>query len=355
MTASITRKLIIVAFLLAAWTMGFACCALIAQGQELQIKGLLANATPTAGEIELGRQLFFDPRLSVDNTVACSTCHDPRKGWSDGRPQAVGILNQRGTRNTPTILNATYADLQFWDGRTVGLSTQAGLPMLNPIEMGQPSEAAIVAKVSLIPGYVVNFTKVYGLDAQGRSVTMINMSRALAAFESMIISAQDAPIDKRLKGDTKALGPDAEIGYQIFTRANCMECHAPPLFSDLKFHNTGLEYATRGRTTDRGRAEFTNAAADVGAFKTPSLREIGRTAPYGHNGEIADLKRMVRHYNLAGYVIPQGDTRLFRDGRIDPRIKNLELTETQENYLVKFLDEAFRSPNYPAVEGGKLP
>jgi cytochrome c peroxidase len=212
-----------------------------------------------------------------------------------------------------------------------------------------------VAKVSLIPGYSIQFTKVYGFDAAGRSVSIVNISRALAAFETMIISGRDAPIDKRLAGDTKALGPDAEIGYQIFTKANCTSCHAPPLFGNpAAFANNGMEYAGKGTFTDRGRADFTNAAADERKFKIPSLREIARTGPYNHAGTFTDLERVVAHYSAGGAILVNG--RPLVDAGIDPRVaKRLDLTATQQAYLAKFLREAFASPSYPEVEAPKLP
>lgn len=324
-------------------------------GTEIPKQSGPLGLKPSAQEIELGRSLFFDPRISADNSVSCATCHDPSKGWSDGRALAVGIRGQVGSRHTPTIIGAGYNPNMFWDSRTIGTPAQALLPMQNPIEMGQQSELQVVTKLRLIPGYVSRFAEVYGIDRVSQSpVTGSNLGRAIAAFEATVVSF-DAPIDRRLDGDMNALTPDAEVGYQIFVKANCSRCHVPPLFTDNRLHNTGVEYATRGSITDRGRANVTNAAGDVAAFKTPTLREIGRSAPYMHNGQFADLKRVVRHYNFAGYVVPAGQTKLFRDGRIEQELTPLGLTETQEDYLVKFLDEAFRGSSYPQIEAPKLP
>jgi cytochrome c peroxidase len=327
-------------------------CQLAAGESPVPQTGPLGVA-PSPGEVELGRKLFYDPRISQNGTVACATCHNPENGWADGRPLAVGILNQVGTRNSPTIINTSYVPLVFWDGRTVSTVAQALLPMSNPIEMGRQSEQQVVNRLRLISGYIADFAKVYGVDSQtGQVITGLRLARAIAAFESTIVS-WDAPIDRYRDGNVNALSPDARIGYKIFEKANCMACHTPPLYTDNLFHNNGSEFAGKAQITDQGRfsvASSGRGVETVRAFKTPTLREIGRTAPYMHAGQFETLERVVAHYN-AGGANYQGR----RDRFIDQRIQSLGLKETQTDYLVLFLKEAFRGYHYPSVDAPILP
>lgn len=327
--------------------------AVAVQAQTPQQSGPLGVA-PSAQEIELGRKLFFDPRLSEDGTVSCSTCHDPRQGWSDGLPVAVGIRGQAGTRNSPTVINASYSPLMFWDGRAIDTTSQALLPLANPIEMGRQTDQDVVRRLRLIPGYLVLFAEVYGIDPiQGSPVTGVNLGRAIAAFESTVVSF-DAPIDRYLEGDKDALTPDAKVGLNIFKAAKCAQCHSYPLMTDNLFHNNGMEFAGKLRITDQGRAGVlprgSVRANHVRAFKTPTLREIARTAPYNHAGNFATLERVIAHYNAGG-----GNYQGLKDRFTDPRIRPLGLTAEQQKYLVVFLREAFASSSYPLIEEPVLP
>jgi cytochrome c peroxidase len=311
------------------------------------------NIPPTGAEVELGRELFFDPLLSQDGNVACATCHDPSFGWADGRPLAVGIAGQVGTRHSPTIINASYSPLMFWDGRTVGQDTQALLPLSNPIEMGRQTEADVLGKLRLTPRYVQAFARIYGVDpTTGSPITGPRLARAIAAFETTVVSF-NAPIDRYLDGDENALTADQKIGYGIMQRAGCFNCHTPPLFTDNLFHNNGFEYASRtpGQRMDEGRAAILRArnlrpaAGDVRAFKTPTLREIHRTAPYGHNGGFATLDRVLLHYQTGGMRFD--DT---YDRSIDPRvlaIRFLYLSETELGYVRHTLETAFAGSPSP--------
>lgn len=331
--------------------------ALFAGAQEIpQQRGPL-GIQPTAERIELGRKLFFDPRLSQDGTIACATCHDPARGWSDGRPVAVGIRNQAGTRNSPTVINATYNDLVFWDGRTIGATTQALLPLVNPIEMGVQTEQQVLQRLRLIPGYIALFAGAFppsSYDPITRSpITGANLGLAISSFESTVVSF-NAPIDRYLAGDDKALSADAQVGYRIFQAAQCSRCHVPPLWTDNQFHNNGSEFAGKVAITDQGRFGVVPAnrrtADTVRAFKTPTLREVRRTAPYMHAGQFSDLKRVAIHYNSGGANF-QGRV----DRSIDPRIKPLGFNDTHLGYLVTFLEEGFSSPEYPLIEAPSLP
>lgn len=314
---------------------------------------------PDPAKAELGKLLFFDRRLSQDGTIACASCHQPNRGWSDGRPVAIGINGRAGTRNSPTIINAVYSPFMFHDGRVAGTPLQALLPLGNPDEMASrrgevvngiavvapQNSATVVQRLRIIGGYVARFSAIFPIDVvEGSAITEANLGDAIDHFERTIVSDK-APIDRFLAGDKSALSADARVGYNLAKQARCFVCHLPPLFTDNLFHNTGLEQATMlsDATPDQGRFVFSRDNADRRKFKTPTLREINRTAPYGHNGAFADLARVVRHYNAAGaYQIDRkGKTVIERDPNIDPLLLVQHWDEQQEQYVVRFLKEAF--------------
>lgn len=325
-----------------------ACVSLVAFGDMPALPG----GPVDPAKAELGKLLFFDPRLSQDGTIACATCHQPNKGWSDGLPVAVGINGRIGTRNSPTIINAAYSPFMFHDGRAVGESLQALLPLGNPDEMAirapgvQPQNSAtVVQRLRLIGGYVSRFAGSFPIDVvEGSAITERTLGEAIAEFEKTIISDK-APIDRFLSGDKSALTADARVGYNLAKQARCFSCHIPPLYTDNLFHNTGVEQATilSDATPDQGRFVVTRRNEDRRKFKTPSLREVARTAPYMHNGNFPDLPRVVRHYNAAGaYQIDRrGKTVIERDPQIDPLLFVQHWDEIQEQYVVRFLREAF--------------
>lgn len=329
-------------------------------GQEIPIQSGPLGVRPTAKQIELGHKLFFDPRLSQNNTISCATCHNPRKGWADGLELAVGINGGVGNRHSPTILNASYVPLVFWDGRVGTIVPQALLPLSNRLEMGVQSEDDVVRKLRLIPGYVRLFSEAFGTEgvdvATLSPVSGPNLARAISSFETTIVSF-NAPIDRRLAGDLKALTPDAEIGFRLFESANCMSCHKPPLFTDNLFHNNGMEYAGKVQVTDLGRAGILPASqrneTNIRAFKTPTLREIDRTAPYNHAGNFPDLRRVLIHYRNGGEK-SDGTFDRYLDARVR-LIAAMQMTDMQMRYLEKFLREAFRGKHYPMIEEPTLP
>ncbi|HYP13875.1 MAG TPA: cytochrome c peroxidase [Bryobacteraceae bacterium] len=317
---------------------------------------------PTTPErVALGRQLFNDKRLSADDTISCATCHDEQKGFSDGLPRSKGIKNQEVTRNSPTVLNAMFLDSMFLDGRTPTLEEQAKLPIQNPREMGMKDEKAVVAKLSAIPEYRESFQKVFG-----RAVNFDDMAKAIAAFERTVISG-DAPIDRFLAGDAKALTESQRRGWTLYNgKGRCMTCHAVnpsyPFFTDNMFHNIGIaahrtDFATLAskalRAVDSGNVEeidrmaletefselgrflVTKSRKDIGAFKTNTLRDIVLTAPYMHDGSLATLWDVMDHYNKGGVPNP------FLDGGI----QRLALTEEDINDLVALMD-AFTSSQF---------
>lgn len=311
---------------------------------------------PTAQLAALGEKLFKDKRLSIDDTVACETCHDPTKGFTDHRGNSAtsaGIQDQHGQRNAPTVLNAMFQSSQFWDGRAPRLEDQAKLPILNPVEMGQKSPADVVAKVAKIPEYSDAFKSLFGHD-----VTYDDIAAAIAAFERTQYSA-NSPFDRFLAGDPKAISESAQRGWALFQgKGRCSSCHAfnavSPLFSDQKFHNIGIaahkqnfkelarkalailntgdtkqidELALQTSYSELGRFLVTKNAADIGAFKSETLRNIGITGPYMHDGSLATLWDVMDHYNKGGVANPY----------LDGGMQRLALSEAEIDDLVAFL------------------
>ncbi|MEW6271448.1 MAG: cytochrome c peroxidase [Thermodesulfobacteriota bacterium] len=304
--------------------------------------------------IALGEKLFNDKRLSADDTVSCATCHDPKRGFVDHLPTSEGIGKQIGKRNAPTVLAAMFNATQFWDGRAVTLEDQAKLPILNPIEMGMKSPDDVVAKVRAIPEYQQEFQQVFG-----REPTYDDVAAAIAAFERMHPGA-DARFDRFIRGDSKALGASAKRGWALFNgKGRCNTCHAfsttSPLFSDQKFHNIGIaahktdfvelarnaakivregdldqidRLALETDMSELGRFLVTKQPADIGAFKTPTLRNVAATAPYMHDGSLATLWDVMDHYNKGGVPNP------FLDGGM----QRLGLTEAEIDDMVAFME-----------------
>ncbi len=291
----------------------------------------------TAAKISLGKQLFFEPRLSRDNTVSCASCHDPAKGWSNGERFATGIGGQKGGRSAPTIVNSAYARLQFWDGRAVELEGQALGPIQNPIEMNLTLPEA-VERLNGIPGYRQQFQGVFGTDATADSI-----AKAISSFERTILSG-NAPYDRYRLGDKSALSEPARRGYEIFFhKAHCSACHGGPSFTDTGFHNIGV--GSDDKAPDVGRFAETKLEGDKGAFKTPTLREIARTAPYMHDGRLATLEDVVEYYDKGG--VP--------NDQLDEEIYPLKLSVRDKADLVVFLKEGLSSEEYPTVEKPELP
>ena len=280
--------------------------------------------------IALGRRLFYDVKLSADDTLSCASCHNPALDFSDGRRVAQGVHGQLGTRNTPTILDAAYNLTQFWDGRAPSLEDQSGAPISNPLEMAQTHDACVV-KLNRDPGYRRDFAAAFGPGP----VTMRKAEMAVASFERTLISG-DSPFDRyQFGGDKSALSPAAIRGLAIFTdknRGNCSTCHTIEkdyaLFTDGKFHNLGDGMNADGELTDLGRYNQTKAEADRGAFRTPTLRNVAKTAPYMHDGSKKTLKEVVDFYAGGGNSNPQRDK----------EIKELKLSGQERADLVAFLE-----------------
>lgn len=288
---------------------------------------------PTPEKIALGKQLYFDGRLSADGKISCASCHDPKKGWSNDEQFATGVEGKKGGRNSPTVINSAYYTLQFWDGRAKSLEDQALGPIQNPIEMNMTLEK-VVEKLNGIAGYKEQFQKVFGTD-----VTPDGIAKSIAAFERTVLSG-DAPYDKFKAGDKTALSESAQKGMKLFFgKANCSACHSGPSFTDSAFHNIGYD------SEDVGRAAISKIKGDTGAMKTPTLRDIAKTGPYMHNGGLKTLEEVVAHYNKGGNGNP------FQDEEIYP----LKLTDAEMADLVAFMKEGLASSAYPDIEPPELP
>jgi cytochrome c peroxidase len=346
---------------------------LLANPKSLSQIGVPVEATRAAAPADnlqspeksvLGEILFFDQRLSIDGTVACSTCHDPALAFTDGRPVSIGVNGRAGQRNAPTILNALYQKTQFWDGHAKTLEEQAALPIVNPGEMGQPSMDAVVARIADLPEYTQAFRRVFG-----RPINGTDLLRAIASYERTQFSF-DSPFDRFTAGDGNAISDSAKRGWKLFnTKARCNKCHAlteeqrdATFFNDGEFHNVGIgiirhnvvalackaeQEIDSGKIMDvdvaaiqsdgsvLGRFLVTKKEMDIGSFKTPGLRNVLLTAPYFHDGSQATLWDVVDHYNKgAGLHNPW----------LDEDIQPLALHESEIDDVVAFLAALTSAP-----------
>lgn len=274
----------------------------------------------TPEKVALGRRLFHDPLLSRDFTVSCATCHDPRRAFSDALPKAVGIAGQVLGRHAPALLNRGYGRAFFWDGRASSLEEQALQPIQNPNEFANTLEGA-VARLAGHAEYPALFRAAFARDPNAE-----DLGRALASYVRTIIAAE-SPADRYFDGDATALSPQARDGLLLFRgKANCSSCHVSPLFTDEQFHNTGVAWLEK-RFADFGRGVTTGKKEEYGAFKTPSLREAARTAPYMHDGSLASLEEVIEFYNRGGNPNP----------RLDAEIQPLKLSAEEKQALLAFL------------------
>src|SRR5574337_1633257 len=273
----------------------------------------------TAEKIELGRQLYFDGRLSADGTVSCASCHAPDKGFSDGRPTSTGIKGQVGGRNAPVTINRLFSQEQFWDGRSPSLEDQALGPVQNPIEMGHTLEG-MVATVDKVQGYRAQFKKVFGTK-----VTKEGVGQAIASFERSLLCGNSA-FDKFKAGDQHALTKSAQRGLTLFNgKANCVACHTGFNFTDEGYHNLGV--GIDKKDPDLGRFKVTKKESDKGAFKTPTLRNIAASAPYLHDGSAKTLEEVIDFYDKGGAKNPN----------LSKEIKPLKLTAQEKGDLAAFM------------------
>lgn len=333
------------------------------------------NDNPQSPEkVALGKKLFEDKRFSADGTISCATCHDPARAFVDGLPVAEGIRKQKGFRNTPTVINSVYYTTQFWDGRRPNLEEQAEDPFLNPLEHGlgeaQGFHQFIVNIVRKDPDYQAGFKRVFGLAPD--AITIDHVVQAIASFERTVIAA-DCPFDRyQYGGDETALSESAKRGLALYrSKARCQECHAISenyaTFTDNKYHNLGVGFeriqprlreiirevrmakqegrepddavVSKAELSELGRFVVTGQMSDIGAFKTPSLRNIAVTGPYMHDGSLKTLKEVMELYNKGGEQNPfLGSVRVLNltDDEIDDVIEFMNsLTSPEYKHLVE--------------------
>ncbi|QEG37761.1 cytochrome c peroxidase [Bythopirellula goksoeyrii] len=343
--------------------------------------GLEAGASAIAGieenpltraKIELGRQLYFDTRLSVDDTISCASCHDPEHGYAKDTRFGVGVKKQEGNRNSPVAYNRIVSSAQFWDGRAASLEDQAIGPMANPIEMGNTHEV-VMQTISGVPGYQKQFTAIFE-DGE----TIENAGKAIASFERTLVTGP-APWDhyQELKNFERAYAADIEDldalqeedeelyndymelkkaseanpisesavrGGELFfsDKAGCTACHVGANFTDEKYHNLGV--GMDADEPDLGRYEVTKEDVERGAFKTPTVRNIAQTGPYMHDGSQETLEEVVEWYVKGGHPNPH----------LSEKVKKLDLTDQDKADLVAFMKEGLTG-SLPPVETGRLP
>ena len=281
----------------------------------------LADNPITPKKIALGKQLFFDPRLSRNNTMSCATCHNPRLGYGDGLPRAIGHGGLELGRNTPALYTTAYQNLWFWDGRARALEEQVLMPIYSRDEMNHELPA-LVAKLSSIRSYDRQFREAFGDVA----INQEKIAKSLATFLRSIVPG-DSPLDKFLKGDAAALSPSARQGLELYQgKAGCILCHNGPNLTDDGFHNIGVP-PTGPLREDLGRYQMVPLPALKGAFKTPSLRMAALTAPYMHNGVFATLEEVIEFYNRGGDI----------KNNLAPEMKPLNLSAREKKDLKAFL------------------
>ncbi len=318
----------------------------------------------TLAKVELGRQLYFDPRLSLDGTISCATCHHPALGWTDNMPVSAGIEGQTGGRSAPTVLNRLLGKSQFWDGRAGTLEDQALGPIGNPIEMGFSPEQA-VERLKGIEGYALQFRAVFG-----GAPTPDRLAKAIATFERTVITggAKNDYYEQALpffeyepeEGDEPEflarmdrvldlekehrMSDSAERGRELFFgKAQCSACHAGQDLSDEDFHNLGIGFEN-GESADTGREQHTGRLEDRGKFRTPSVRSITSSAPYMHDGSLKTLMEVVEHYDKGGTP----------NKWLSDKIFPLKLSVQEKQDLVAFMEDAL-SGEMPQIEVPRLP
>lgn len=300
---------------------------------------LLPDSTPAPDSnifsqerAELGKKLFFDPRLSGDKNMSCASCHSPLFGWSDGLETAKGNKSLVLRRASPTVMNTGFNSIQMWDGRAATLEAQAMGPMKSNEEMNMNIDE-LMHFLSTNPEYSALFKKAYPNESIGE----VTLAKALASFERTLIS-NNSPFDQWVKGDVKALSQQQVNGFKIFMDPNkgkCSVCHSGANFTDNGFHNIGLP-SYGAENPDMGRYSERPLGLMKGAFKTPSLRDVTLTAPYFHDGSAKTLKEVVEHYQSGGKV----------KTNIAPNFSPAELSDSEVNDLIAFM-EALTTPTKP--------
>jgi cytochrome c peroxidase len=329
------------------------------------------NNPLTRAKIELGRQLYFDPRLSADVSISCATCHDPVTGYAKDTQFGVGIRSQEGNRNSPVAYNRIFSKEQFWDGRAESLEEQAKGPIANPLEMGHTHEGCLEC-LKAVPGYTMQFDKIF----PGEGLTIDTVAKAIASFERVLVTgsspadyyeplrafevsfkedledldgfkaddpdAYEQYVKLKADSDRHPISESAKRGRELFFgKANCTACHVGANFSDEKYHNIGV--GMEKKDPDLGRFIVTMKEADKGAFKTPTVRNVTLTAPYMHDGSQKTLEEVVEWYDKGGHPNPH----------LSDKIKKLNLTAQEKKDLVEYMKAL--TGELPKVAAGRLP
>jgi cytochrome c peroxidase len=278
--------------------------------------------------VELGRRLFFDPRLSGSNWISCGTCHNPGLAWGDGLPKGLGHGMQQLGRRTPTVLNTAWASSLFWDGRAATLEEQALGPITSPGEMNMDM-SGMLDKIKAVEGYRNLFAEAYPREP----ISEKTVAKAIAAYERTLVSGK-APFDEWVEGDDDAMSPAAKRGFVVFNgKGNCAACHSSWRFTDDSFHDIGVP------GDDIGRGKFLKLETMQYAFKTPTLRNVDQRAPYMHDGSEATLEEVIELYDQGGRV---------KRPSLSPEMKPLGLTAQEKSDLVVFL-RALTSEDEPVM------
>lgn len=291
----------------------------------------------TPAKARLGKLLFFDPRLSGDNDLACAGCHLPGKAWEDGRRTAQGTRGKAVDRHTPTLWNVAWGRTFFWDGRARSLEEQAKFPIQAPKEMNQPLPE-LVAELRSVPGYRKAFAEAFPQADQ--PVSTDNLAKAIATFERTLVQPM-TPFDRWVAGDAEAVGEAAKRGFRLFNgKARCVECHGGWKFTNGAFHDIGLP-----ATDDKGRGPVIDVPEVNHAFKTPTLRDVTRRAPYMHDGSLPTLEAVIAHYE-GGFV---------RRPTLSADMAAIDLNEREEDDLIAFLKTLETPPTARPLTEPELP
>lgn len=267
---------------------------------------------------DLGKHLFFDPRLSHTGSVSCASCHNPALRWSDGLARGIGVTATPLPRRSPSIINAAWLTALMWDGRAASLEQQAMMPMTAEHEMGTTLDEA-AARIAAIPGYPEKFARAF----PGGGVTAEHIVAAIATYERTLVSNQ-APFDRWIAGEESAISEDAKRGFSLFNgAARCSKCHSSWRFTDDSFHDIGL------KSTDIGRGQFAPPSVVImqHAFKTPTLRDMSIVGPYMHDGSMTLIEQVLEHYEKGGITRPS----------LSPEMKSVKLTAQDRADLIAFL------------------
>ncbi|MFI8379488.1 cytochrome-c peroxidase [Leeuwenhoekiella sp. NPDC079379] len=302
-------------------------------------------------KVDLGKKLFFDPRLSVSGQIACASCHNSELAWTDNITRSFGHDRQNGKRNAMTIMNAAFAHELFWDGRAKSLEDQARFPIADQVEMNEELNIA-VDKIAAVEGYKPLFKEAFGAD----EVSLDKIQKAIATFERTIVS-HTSKFDRFIDNKPEVFTDEEVLGLHLFrTKARCINCHNTGYFSDNQYHNDGqVLFGTKDE--DFGRFNVTGDTADIGKFRTPTLREVARTGPWMHHGHFPSIKDVIEFYNLGNPQVVQkrylGTPRDSLIPEVSPLLQKLNLTRDEMNALEAFIgtlssgDTRIRAPQLP--------